>query len=486
MMGERTLRLADLRRDLRRAHNDAGAGPDESGPLPDAGSSHSPKWLLQYYLYALRKRVFCWIYSASQFRNDSYKTKAIIFDPELQTCEGHHLEHAQLLTAELSKTLTVSTYANFWARTRIIVPLRARPVCYASLYPQSTHENFDLVYRGATQAIVQDLSEVRSCELTPSSIFIMHTITAFQLEGLANWYTALASANRPKLFLQFQSPLEFGADEQDWPQLLGRARAAASTLTAAGTVRFATNSEFLADKIRVQLDQPMAMMPMSKSWPTVVRLPKPMPGPVFGFFGGLRQEKGWRLLAEAIPIFVARHQDVRFIIQASAVGSDPVAIPAIRALAHLPRVEIIERSFDSKDDYFTALSRARCILLAYDPAKYASRTSGILIEALGLGRLVITTDHTWLAAELRKHKTEGFVMPNFAVPDLLDCLEAARDRLIHTTGEPSIDRDLIAANNPESYCASLLRLMIETPRTREPAAAQVGSESSPTNREFAS
>jgi glycosyltransferase involved in cell wall biosynthesis len=449
-------------------------------------ASHPPTWLFRHYFYASRKRVFSGIYTVSEYRKDPHRTKAIIFDPGLRASDGHHLEHAQLMAAELSKTFTVSIYGNFWAQTRIIVPLRARPVCYASLYSKSTHENFDLVYRDATQEIARDLSEVRSGDLIPSSIFIIHTITAFQLEGLANWYKALASRNRPKLFLQFQFPLEFGAEEQNWPQLLDRARAAASALTEAGTVRFATNSDSLAERIRVQLDQPVTIMPMSKSWPTAAHMPKPMPGPVFGCFGGLRTEKGWQLLSKAIPIFVARHQDVRFIIQAPTDGSEAEAIPAIRALAHLPRVELINRTFDSKDDYFAALSRTRCILLPYDPTQYAARTSGILVEALGLGRLIITTDHTWLAAELRKHKTEGFVMANFAVPDLLDCLEAARDRLIHTITEPRIDRDLIASNNPESYCALLIRLMAETPQTGEPTAAQVGLERAPTHRELAS
>jgi glycosyltransferase involved in cell wall biosynthesis len=134
-----------------------------------------------------------------------------------------------------------------------------------------------------------------------------------------------------------------------------------------------------------------------------------MSGAVFGFFGGFRREKGAQLLAEAIPIFAARHQDVHFIIHAPTSESDPVAT---RALEHLPRVEIIRKSFDSKDGYFAAFSRARCVLLPYDPAKYAVRTSGILFEALGLGRL-IPPDHTWLAAELRKAQAQGFVMANF-------------------------------------------------------------------------
>jgi glycosyltransferase involved in cell wall biosynthesis len=426
----------------------------------NSGSRKLLRPLLEYYLYALRKRLLSWLGAISEFSTESPKARAVIFDPALREYQGHHLEFARLLRTELAKTFVTSGYVHFRARTGIITALRAQPVCFGSTYVESSPTDFDAIYCAETRDMLKSLQNVKRSDLGPNSIFILHTLTAFQLEGLAHWYTALDSIDRPKLFLQFQFPLEFGAEESDWPQLLERVRTAASALASAGTVRFSTNSHLMMDRICNQLGQPVALMPVPIRWPVLSRANELTAGPVFGFFGGLRQEKGSRLLAEAIPTFSARHQDARFIIHAPGTESDPVAL---RALEHLPRVEIIRQSFRSKDDYFDAFSRAGCILLPYDPAKYAVRTSAILLEAVGLGRLVITTDHSWLAAELRKRKAEGFVMPNFTVPDLIDCLAAARSRLIGPVFQPRIDADLIVANSPVSFCTSLIRLMSETP-----------------------
>jgi glycosyltransferase involved in cell wall biosynthesis len=177
---------------------------------------------------------------------------------------------------------------------------------------------------------------------------------------------------------------------------------------------------------------------------------------VFGFFGGLRREKGAQLLAPAIASFAGRYPDARFIVHAPP-GSDR---DAVRALELVPRVELIRKSFARKSDYFSCIGRARWILLPYDPEPYAERTSGIFIEALGLGVPVVITAGTWMATELRVRGGRGLVMPEYGAAALADCLSEARRAMLTTnSGPPTQNQRVIDEHSPANFCTSMLRLM---------------------------
>ena len=135
------------------------------------------------------------------------------------------------------------------------------------------------------------------------------------------------------------------------------------------------------------------------------------------FTGGLRFEKGSEILAEAISVFAKRHSDTHFIVQAPPVESDQ---SAANYLSNIQQVELIQENFQDKNSYYSQFCRAHFILMPYDPEIYAHCTSGIFIEALGLGRPVITTDGTWMAHQLRKWPAAGLTMDSYSDSALLD------------------------------------------------------------------
>ncbi len=50
------------------------------------------------------------------------------------------------------------------------------------------------------------------------------------------------------------------------------------------------------------------------------------------------------------------------------------------------------------------------ILLPYDSAIYAARTSGIFCEAISAGKLTVVIDGIWIASELRRHKLDELII----------------------------------------------------------------------------
>jgi glycosyltransferase involved in cell wall biosynthesis len=385
----------------------------------------------------------------------SAKSTLIVFDPALQGYSGHHLEFARLIKSQLSSAFDVKFYCNFWAPTEIVAELPARPVCRDSIYPQPG--DFQTINAQQCESLLGSLRKVDLRELTPRTIFVIHTLTVYQLGGLAEWFAALPSAHRPRLFLQFQFPLEYGVERQsEWPSALSVARRAADELSNAGKVIFATNSDLLKDRLTLQLGHTHRLMPVPTKWPNQVHEIHDAAGPVFGFYGGLRPEKGSRPLAEAISAFAERYSDTHFIVHAPWNECDEISVSH---LSNSQQVELIRTNFKDKDAYFDQFCRAHFVLLPYDPAIYAHRTSGVFIEALGIGRPVITTCGTWMAHQLGKWSAAGLTMASYSASALYDCLEVARHTVIQRSWKSHLHHEIISSNTAFAFCSALIRAM---------------------------
>jgi hypothetical protein len=164
-------------------------------------------------------------------------------------------------------------------------------------------------------------------------------------------------------------------------------------------------------------------------------------------------------MAETIPAFAARYPDAKFLIHAPPSGSDSAAVAA---LARIPQVELLRHTFVEKSDYFDQFTRASCILLPYDPVQYEHRTSGILIEAIGLGRSVITTKDSWLHAEAERRSGKVFAMNGFTPSAFFSSLQVARDYLSTQPPTPSPRSDIISESSPAAFCSALLQLADRT------------------------
>ncbi|MCH2174006.1 hypothetical protein MK489_24760 [Myxococcota bacterium] len=126
----------------------------------------------------------------------------------------------------------------------------------------------------------------------------------------------------------------------------------------------------------------------------------------FIYVGDARSEKGYprlpRLIQDLLADDAATHR-LEFAIQSNfnLRGGDPGSAVARAQLETLPTrsVQILTEPLDSSAYCELTLSGDACLVL-YDPAAYAARSSGILVEALCAGIPVIVPASTWMSVQL--------------------------------------------------------------------------------------
>jgi glycosyltransferase involved in cell wall biosynthesis len=411
------------------------------------------KSLLIYYWQAARMHA---IQALMQFHRPK-KPRIVVLDPALKDFHGHHAEFARILLTELGTKYDVQICCNFRAQNIIVYQLRAQPIFYDSIYNLETIDDLNTFLAAKTRYFFEAIQRIRPTEVDSRTVILMHTLTIFQLGGLYQWLRTLPATQRPKIFLQFQYPLEYRVNPASLaPRAVAFVRRVIADLMALTTVVLSSNSRTLAARISKQLGQPCSTMPLPVRWPETEKPARLRRGVTFGFFGSLRSEKGSKLMAEVLPRFTAQFSDARFLVQAPPLESDGAAV---KAIANLSAVELIRTNFAGKEEYFDRFLEADCILLPYDPSTYEVRTSSIFIEAMGLGIPIIVTRRTWMENELGENTKNVFFMDDFTTESLYTALVTSRNALLTGTGHIAPNQQVIYTNSQAGFCRTIIALL---------------------------
>jgi hypothetical protein len=123
------------------------------------------------------------------------------------------------------------------------------------------------------------------------------------------------------------------------------------------------------------------------------------------YLGDARGEKGFHLLPDLVDALAdnfLRSLRARFVLQGniSVAGDNEVLSAARQRLAAYPdeHVELITEQLDVPA-FHTLVRSADIVLLPYDAQAYARRSSGILVQALAAGQVVVAPSGTWLASQ---------------------------------------------------------------------------------------
>jgi glycosyltransferase involved in cell wall biosynthesis len=190
-------------------------------------------------------------------------------------------------------------------------------------------------------------------------------------------------------------------------------------------VHFYTDSEVIADEWESHFKRDMKVLPiphltLNKKDPATLGTGKVR----FYLPGGMRIEKGARLLTEALEMMASRHADLlnRITLVTQFPANDETLAGYKNRLAALP----VENEFLgrlSTGEYNHQLAIADVILIPYKLSEgYRARTSGILAEAIASAKPFITTEGTWMSLQARKYDT-GLIINDNEPGSLVQAIE---------------------------------------------------------------
>lgn len=250
-----------------------------------------------------------------------------------------------------------------------------------------------------------------------------HTATHHQLLEWALFAANLAPAQFPRVVLLLRYPPAFYYPSLPHFKLAFRLFEQAYQ---AGKLRLATDSERLAGDFAEHTSVPLEVLPIPHARPgaAAARAVGQRRAKIcFASLGNARAEKGIVEIIDAIRLLrdtYDRRDEIEFFLQLNDPDNECAARVRSFLEAPLPNVRVARTALSS-DEYQGAFSEVDVVLLPYWRDLYASRTSGIFLEAVAAGKPVIVTADTWMTDELRAHGS-GIAIPSRSGKALADAI----------------------------------------------------------------
>jgi glycosyltransferase involved in cell wall biosynthesis len=272
-------------------------------------------------------------------------------------------------------------------------------------FPEDSVDALRLAHQTAS-TFAEDLTRHVQPHLQDGTVVLCHTMNAALLHGLARWLTQLPSRAGLRLRIGLNLPPDF-RDRRPEIVFFNRFeyQLALNLLRAAcpGLKWYAETREL------AEIFHPLGAVGVErKRLPTrVIDRPRPAPVPdrprICFLPGEVRPEKGAEFLINSVVAIAAQ--------QPSWLGKLRFRFTSMTLLPHVadflrqyPMLfELLPDTSMDRNRYWALLHDADLVSCCYEPANYVARASGIFLESLAIGKPVLVSPGTSIAAEAVAH-----------------------------------------------------------------------------------
>lgn len=402
------------------------------------------------------------------------KTPAFyIVDPNLRNVVGHYFEYDRTVAEGAAE----NGYETIILANRDVEPAIAARV---GAHPVFTRDIWGLAGAGSFLAraigklrdngrFLLDLKgAIRRFGLPRGSVIFAHTFVDRQFLALALlplllWFKRDV---RYVYLLRYQPDFYRGPVSNLAFRLIER-------LARRRAIHLTTDSARLSDQLGGLTSCPVHVLPIPHVPPVQPEAAAERdPGvTTFVSLGNARDEKGIFEILDAIRILHRRGQldGLRFVLQCNDAAPDVQAAIDRFVADDIPNCELLFDKLDT-NEYYGLLWDSDIVLLPYWRSIYFGRTSGVFMEALSAGKLVIATGDTWMSDQLAEHGA-GLVCRDRSAEVLAALmLRAAANRDALTATARDNRARWMETHNPRALAGAIDTLSTETPPPRTPPA----------------
>jgi glycosyltransferase involved in cell wall biosynthesis len=322
--------------------------------------------------------------------------KIVIVDPGLSGPGGHNGALFEELARELPRLGFAPTF--LCSRNLPVGALAAPDATVVPLFgidgyaPHAPLFASEAAFAAALESIEAELHAV---DWQDVAAVLMPTVYPLHLIALARVLPQRLPPAQVPVALGLLMPTSFWASDAAVAEALGELMLTAlQALRAHGpALAYAEAGAFIFGAQRLEL--PRLLPPVAQDTEALIDAlresaarPDPAQALSFGFFGSPFTSKGIERLRQAIAIAAADPAWAHRVELVIPPGHAAVA----EAYARLgPRVTVRAGRRDNHD-YLRAMAAVDVVLLPYDPAHYRDKLSGVLFEAIALGKPVVVID----------------------------------------------------------------------------------------------
>jgi hypothetical protein len=375
----------------------------------------------------------------------------LILDPNLTGAQGHHLAYDLRIAREAVRRGQAATImANRAFPGGTIGGVRILPffgeTCYGTgaAAADPITGRFD-AFRRLNDSLAEDLLRLPRADMTAADCVLVPTANENHLLGYVTWMKGFAAPDAPLFVVHLMLPSGLAvADAEDAgsvedPQralFYGLAFRAAQARDGGAAIRFfASGRQHALEYSRLagmEIEpHPVPIAPEPLAAPTPQGSPATRRRALL-FAGDAKLDKGIALLPEIARAACAAHPDRTFVVHANPEIAWGPAREALDALTHATdRLANLELRIGrlEEEGYLARLDGVDAMLFTCDPAEYGRKSSGVLWEAVSLGKPVVVPQGTWLEAEARAWGGGHVAYAPYGAPAAAAALSGALGRL---------------------------------------------------------
>lgn len=359
--------------------------------------------------------------------------RLLILDPSYATFTGHnHAVNSLLIEEATRRGIETTVFANVLMTRRDHVVPAFRPFAYG-FFPPNSLEALQAAYFIGMK-FGEDLARHVQPHLMKDTVVFAHTLNNPLLHGLAAWVASLPAPGDIAIRLGLNLPPDFRQPRQELALWNAYQYGYASKLltAVAPTARFYAETRELQSHFAGFVPRPVEFrrlpLPVMTEHANSSR-PDDARRLVFYVPGEYRTEKGHAFLIEGILRIAERNpawlQRIRFQFTSIFMPDEVVATLA----RHPSLFEIVVAESTSVERYWQLMAAADVVGCVYRPFEYARRASGIFNEALAIGKPVVVSRQTSIAAEVAADGDAYGITVDFGD---IDSLAQGLERLVET------------------------------------------------------
>ncbi|CAD5275207.1 hypothetical protein BOSE62_130648 [Bosea sp. 62] len=326
-----------------------------------------------------------------------------ILDPNLRDFVGHYLEYDRSVS-EAAKLAGLSCvilgHRSFTPSFDGLIDVR--PIYSADIWNRLPDHDFHSVKSlefANSQFAAETILFLKDQPLGPEDIIFIPTLTKAQIAGVAALVQRFGQSGAAfEIMLRYQPGLYDGT-------VATKAFRSLERLSKTTRIRLSTDSHRLSSELGMLTALEIAVYPI----PHTDKFATPLSGITgdglhFVSLGNARGEKGLAEIFDAIEITASKPwaDQLRFTLQCNDPSEDVRGRIARYKEKPDKRVTLIEQAMGT-EAYYELLGNADVVLVPYHVDIYASRTSGVFLEAMTAGKIAICTRDTWMSDQLDLH-----------------------------------------------------------------------------------